>query len=68
MKTPEEIKSGLACCAGGNDDDCCNKCNYKDECLITDGFNALAYDALKYIEKLEVISNVTMPGAPKEET
>lgn len=52
MKTPEEVKSGLASCAGIAEGDC-KKCNYREECSLSDGFSVLAYDALEYIKKLE---------------
>lgn len=52
MKTPEEIKQGLASCAGINEGNC-KKCNYREECTLADGFSVLAYDALEYIKELE---------------
>lgn len=46
MKTPEEIKKGLDCCARL---DGCKKCPYSGEkCVITS-----TADALAYIQKLE---------------
>lgn len=56
----EALKVSLKSCASDN----CSECRYykyKSTCQ-----NDLAKDALKYIEKLEVISNVTMLGASKE--
>lgn len=60
MKTPEEIKTALRDC--GNDD--CRGCAYGDNWAVCQ--RRMELDALEYIEKLEVISNVTMPGASKE--
>lgn len=60
MKTPEEIKTALKICSTRSE---CDNCPYDDgKCE-----NELERDALEYIEKLEVILNVTIPGTPKEE-
>lgn len=49
MKTPEEIKKGLAHCAAND----CNDCpyQYQPDCMM--GNNVLEADALAYIQQLE---------------
>ena len=51
MKTPDEIKKGLACCAKSSLE-ACEHCPYRKDC---DNFNAgnLYRDALAYINQLE---------------
>ena len=51
MKTPDEIKKGLACCAKSSLE-ACEHCPYRKDC---DNFNAgnLYRDALAYINRLE---------------
>lgn len=49
MRTPEEIKQGLAHCAG----DGCEGCNYESVCYGTDGLALLPGDALRYIQQME---------------
>ena len=51
MKTPEEIKRGLECCAIRKT---CNGCPYEDHTpLATDCMNTLEAEALAYIRQLE---------------
>lgn len=47
MKTPEEIKNGLAHCAA----DDCDDCPYQPDCMV--GTDTLEADALAYINDLE---------------
>lgn len=51
MKTPEEIKKGLACC--NTDTDCDGECPYYRQCEGAIEVDALERDALAYIEQLE---------------
>lgn len=51
MKTPEEIKQGLAHCAA----DDCDYCPYEPDCMV--GTDALEADALDYIRQLEAERN-----------
>ena len=48
-RTPDEIKKGLECCS----EDGCKSCPYEQDCYTTDGFSALAADALDLIQQLE---------------
>lgn len=48
MKTPEDIKKGLECCAA---DEPCGECPYRLEVEMCIGM--IARDALSYIRKLE---------------
>ena len=48
-RTPEEIKKGLECCS----EDGCKSCPYEKDCYTTDGFSALAADALAFIQQLQ---------------
>lgn len=48
MKTPEEIKRGLAHCANDN----CDGCPYVGDCMT--GTETLEVDALEYICNLEI--------------
>lgn len=50
MKTPDEIKKGLACCVT----DGCDRCPY-EECnrVFVDAMVECTLDALKYIQRLE---------------
>lgn len=50
MKTPEEIKRGLECCAIRKT---CAECPYKDGKLSEACMNTLEAEALAYIRKLE---------------
>lgn len=52
MKTPEEIKKGLECCANGNLA-CEGRCVYEDDCCFPDCKEELQLDALAYIKQLE---------------
>ena len=49
MKTPEEIKKGLECCA--DEGYSCAECPYES---CSDDWNAVERDALAYIQQLEV--------------
>ena len=49
MKSPDEIKKGLECCS----EDGCKSCPYEQDCYTTDGFSALAADALDLIQQLQ---------------
>ena len=49
MKSPDEIKKGLECCS----EDVCKSCPYEQDCYTTDGFSALAADALDLIQQLQ---------------
>ena len=51
MKTPEEIKKGLECCAKASEE-ACKHCPYCNDCDIFEACN-LYRDALAYITKLE---------------
>ena len=51
MKTPEEIKKGLECCARASEE-ACKHCPYCNDCDIFEACN-LYRDALAYITKLE---------------
>lgn len=51
MKTPEEIKKGLACC--NTDTDCDGDCPYYRQCEGVIELDALERDALAYIRYLE---------------
>lgn len=51
MKTPEEIKKGLACCAKASLEEC-DHCPYRNDCDIFEACN-LYRDALAYINQLE---------------
>ena len=48
-RTPDEIKKGLECCS----EDGCKSCPYEQDCYTTDGFSALAADALDLIQQLQ---------------
>ena len=48
-RTPDEIKKGLECCS----EDGCKSCPYEQDCYTTDGFSALAADALALIQQLQ---------------
>lgn len=52
MKTPDEIKKGLECCANGNLV-CTGRCVYEDDCCFPDCKEELQTDALAYIQQLE---------------
>lgn len=51
MKTPEEIKKGLECCARASEE-ACKHCPYCNDCDIFEACN-LYRDALAYINQLE---------------
>lgn len=51
MKTPEEIKKGLACCAKSSEE-ACEHCPYENDCERFEAGN-LYRDALSYINQLE---------------
>lgn len=51
MKTPDEIKKGLACCAKASLEEC-DHCPYGNDCDIFEACN-LYRDALAYITQLE---------------
>lgn len=51
MRSPEEIKKGLACCAKASLEEC-NHCPYGNDCDIFEACN-LYRDALAYINQLE---------------
>ena len=51
MKTPEEIKKGLECCAAEWAE--CEECTYCDGCVMRGGNENLDADALAYIKELE---------------
>lgn len=51
MKTPEEIKNGLACCSGASEE-ACEHCPYSKGCERFEAGN-LYRDALAYITQLE---------------
>lgn len=51
MKTPDEIKNGLACCAKASLEEC-DHCPYGNDCDIFEACN-LYRDALAYIKQLE---------------
>lgn len=75
MKTPEEIKKGLACCRNVWVDDhwknCDGACPYQEEQSYCK--NVLHHDALAYIKQLEAQLAeyekplVPLPEPPKEE-
>lgn len=50
MKTPDEIKTGLICCAQMMNDGQCQKCPYDGERCCAD---VMMLDALDYIRQLE---------------
>lgn len=58
MKTPEEIKKGLAHCAIGE----CDGCPYADDCVVAFGITAGAMDALEYIQQLEGSGDLIKPA------
>ena len=51
MRSPEEIKKGLACCAKASLEEC-DHCPYGNDCDIFEACN-LYRDALAYIKQLE---------------
>ena len=51
MRSPEEIKKGLACCAKASLEEC-DHCPYGNDCDIFEACN-LYRDALAYINQLE---------------
>ena len=51
VKTPEEIKKGLECCAAEWAE--CEECTYCDGCVMRGGNENLDADALAYIKELE---------------
>lgn len=51
MKTPEEIKKGLECCARASEE-ACKHCPYCNDCDIFEACN-LYRDALAYINQIE---------------
>ena len=52
MKTPEEIKNGLACCDEASGEECYH-CPYMIDCETFDNAGNLSRDALAYITQLE---------------
>lgn len=50
MKTPDEIKKGLECCIGDDEDICCDECVYCGEIRCV---RKLTDDALALIQQLE---------------
>lgn len=53
MKTPEEIKRGLECCAIRKN---CAECPYKDGKLSEECMDTLEAEALAYIRQLEMLA------------
>ena len=52
MKTPDDIKKGLACCAESIYQ-CADDCPYREGCRSGVGWMAMNKDALAYIKQLE---------------
>lgn len=63
MKTPEEIKKGLECCA--NSSFCDEECPYYEEC--NEGLESHATDALALIQQLEDCNAATCEIFAKRE-
>ena len=54
MKTPEEIKKGLECCVGcDNEQPICSRCSYKKADDTSHCSDLLRKDAIAYIQQLE---------------
>ena len=66
MKTPEEIKKGLECCAENcNAESCGNTCSYRYGVCYPDSNIEVRRDALAYIQQLEAERDAAVDAMPR---